>query len=125
MRAAVGEAVGRHVDDAHHLRLVEPDRALDEVAREALSGCLRMPGVIRAGLAVTEGAGRHLHDGDGGWHRAPDLGRRLEARANVLLGNGSGSFAPPRGTSLGAPDYMNSGAGSAAVGPGMRSTWPG
>ncbi len=33
---------------------------LDEVAREALSGCLRMPGVIRAGLGVTEGAGRHL-----------------------------------------------------------------
>jgi serine phosphatase RsbU (regulator of sigma subunit)/anti-sigma regulatory factor (Ser/Thr protein kinase) len=33
---------------------------LDDVARATLSGCLRMPGVIRAGLAVTEGGGRHL-----------------------------------------------------------------
>ena len=30
---AVGEAVGRHVDDAHHLRLVEADGALAELQR--------------------------------------------------------------------------------------------
>ena len=31
--AAVGEAVGRGVDDAHHLRLVEADGALAQLER--------------------------------------------------------------------------------------------
>ena len=50
---AVGEAVGRDVDDAHHLRLVEPDRARAELQRRPRAGQrrpVRRHGVVEPAL---------------------------------------------------------------------------
>ena len=51
---AVGEAVGRRVEDAHHLRLVEPDGALAQLQRRPRRG-QRLP--LR-GHVVVEAASR-------------------------------------------------------------------
>ena len=47
--AAVGKAVGRDVEDAHDLRLVEPDRALAELQRRVRRA---QPGPLRLGLGA-------------------------------------------------------------------------
>ena len=81
--AAVGEAVGRHIDDAHHLRLVEADRPLAELQRRARRS-QRLP--LRGHViveAVFDALDRH------------QLCRRAAVPSTAISSTAANQFSPP------------------------------